>query len=69
MAGSADGPPPVLLSSAAAPAVMILEQAAGNLQVSSADIQALIDNCSLHAKRIGRQYWTARQAIDDFIAG
>ena len=81
-AGSADGPPPALAapnSSAqgqpaapqpsAAPAVMTLEQAAGYLQVSPADIQALIDDGSLQARRIGSQYRIARQAIDDFLAG
>ena len=63
-AGSAVGPPPALAapnSSAqgqpatpqppAAPAVMTLEQAAGYLQVSPTDIQALIDDGSLQARR------------------
>ena len=54
---------------AAAPAVMTLEQAAGYLQVSPADIQALIDDGSLQARRIGSQHRIARQAIDDFLAG
>ena len=51
------------------PAVMTLEQAAGYLQVSPADIQALIDDGSLQARRIGSQHRIARQAIDDFLAG
>ncbi|MYC22581.1 MAG: helix-turn-helix domain-containing protein, partial [Caldilineaceae bacterium SB0662_bin_25] len=53
----------------AAPAVMTLEQAAAYLQVAPADIQALIDDGSLQAKRIGAQYRIARKAIDDFLAG
>ena len=53
----------------AAPAVMTLEQAAAYLQVAPADIQALIDDGSLHARRIGSQYRIARKAIDDFLAG
>ncbi len=52
----------------AAPAVMTLEQAAGSLQVSPADIQALIDDGSLQAKRIGSHYRIAKRAIDDFLA-
>ena len=53
----------------AAPAVMTLEQAAGYLQVSPADIQALIDDGPLQAGRVGSQYRIARQAIDDFLVG
>ncbi|MYJ79385.1 MAG: helix-turn-helix domain-containing protein, partial [Caldilineaceae bacterium SB0670_bin_27] len=52
-----------------APAVMTLEQAAAYVQVSPADIQALIDEGSLQARRIGSQYRIARKAIDDFLAG
>ena len=48
---------------------MTLEQAAAYVQVSPADIQALIDDGSLQAKRIGSQYRIAKQAIDDFLAG
>ena len=61
--------PPATPQPPAAPAVMTLEQAAGYLQVSPADIQALIDDGSLRAKRIGNQYRIARKAIDDFLAG
>ena len=53
----------------AAPAVMTLEQAAAYVQVEPADIQALIDDGSLAARRIGSQYRIARQAIDSFLAG
>ena len=60
---------PATLQPPAAPAVMTLEQAAGYLQVSPADIQALVDDGSLQARRIGSQYRIARQAIDDFLAG
>lgn len=52
-----------------APAVMTLEQAAGYLQVAPADIQALIDDGTLQARRIGSQYRIARKTIDDFLAG
>ena len=48
---------------------MTLEQAVAYLQVAPADIQALIDDGSLQAKRIGTQYRIARKAIDDFLAG
>ena len=61
--------PPATPQPPAAPAVMTLEQAAGYLQVSPADIQALIDDGSLQARRIGSQHRIARQAIDDFLAG
>ena len=40
---------------------MTLEQAAGYVQVSPADIQALIDDGSIQARRIGSQYRIARQ--------
>ena len=52
-----------------APAVMTLEQAASYVQVSSADIQSLIDDGSLQARQIGSHYRIARRAIDDFLAG
>ncbi len=61
--------PPTAPQPPAAPAVMTLEQAAAYLQVTPADIQALIDEGSLQAKRIGSQYRIARKAIDDFLAG
>ncbi len=61
--------PPATPQPPAAPAVMTLEQAAAYLQVSPDDIQALIDDGSLQARRIGSQYRIARQAIDDFLAG
>ena len=54
---------------AAVPAVMTLEQAAAYVQVSPTDIQALIDDGSLQAKRIGSQHRIAKRAIDDFLAG
>ena len=60
---------PASTQPAVAPAVMTLEQAAAYVQVSPADIQALIDDGSLQAKRIGSQYRIARRAIDDFLAG
>ena len=60
---------PAASQPAAAPAVMTLEQAAGYLQVSPADIQALIDDGSLQARRIGSQYRIAKRAIDDFLGG
>ena len=48
---------------------MTLEQAANYLQVTPADIQALIDDGSLQARQIGSHYRIARKAIDDFLAG
>ncbi len=50
------------------PSVMTLEQAAAYLQVSPADVQALIDEGSLKAKKIGSQYRISKQAIDEFLA-
>lgn len=55
-------------AAAGAPAVMTLEQAAAYLQVSPADVQALVDDGSLNAKRIGSQYRISKSAIDDFLA-
>lgn len=53
---------------ATVPAIMTLEQVAAYMQVSPADVQALIDGGSLRAKQIGSQYRISKHAIDDFLA-
>ncbi len=51
------------------PEVMTLEQAAAYLQVSPADVQALIDSGELKARKIGSQIRISKRAIDEFLAG
>lgn len=52
----------------AAPSVMTLEEAAAYLKVAPADIQALIDEGGITAKRIGSQVRISRDVIDAFMA-
>jgi len=53
---------------AAAPAVMTLDEAAAYLKVGAADVQSLIDDGSVPAKKIGSQYRISKSAIDSFLA-
>jgi excisionase family DNA binding protein len=50
------------------PDVMNLGEAASYLKVSEADVQSLIDEGQLKAKKIGSQFRIARKALDDFLA-
>ncbi len=51
------------------PEVMTLDQAAAYLQVSPADVQALIDSGELKARKIGNQVRISKKAIDQFLQG
>jgi len=53
---------------ASAPSVMTLEEAAAYLKVGAADIQSLITDGSIPAKKIGSQYRISKSAIDSFLA-
>lgn len=48
-------------------AVMTLEEAAAYLKVTTADVEAIISNGELRAKKIGTQYRISREAIDVFL--
>ncbi len=50
------------------PAVMTLDEAAGYLRVSVADIQAIIDSGDLKAKKIGSQYRISKEAVDAYLS-
>ncbi len=54
---------------ATVPEVMTLDQAAAYLQVSPADVQALIDSGELKARKIGSQVRISKKAIDQFLQG
>ncbi|MBI1293373.1 helix-turn-helix domain-containing protein [bacterium] len=54
---------------AAVPDVMTLEEAAAYLKVAPADIQALIDEGQITARKIGSQYRISKGVIDQFLAG
>jgi len=54
-------------AAAAVPEVMSLAEAAAYLKVSEADVQALIDEGQLKAKKIGKEYRISKKAIDDFL--
>ncbi len=54
---------------ATVPEVMTLDQAAAYLQVSPADVQALIDSGELKARKIGSQVRISKKAIDEFLQG
>lgn len=60
---------PAPSSSAAAPSVMTLEEAAAYLKVSVADVEAAINAGELKARKIGNQYRISKEAIDAFLAG
>jgi excisionase family DNA binding protein len=53
---------------AAAPDVMDLSEAAAYLKVSETDVQGLIDEGQIKAKKIGTQYRIAKKALDDFLS-
>lgn len=55
-------------ASAAVPEVMTLEEAAAYLKVGAADVQSLINDGSIPAKKIGTQYRISKSAIDAFLA-
>ncbi len=58
----------VSTAAASDPAIMTLEEAAGYLRVSAADIQAIIDSGDLKAKKIGSQYRISKEAIDAYLS-
>ena len=60
---------PQQAAAAAAPSVMTLEEAAGYLKVSTADVEAIIDSGELKARKIGSQYRISKDAIDAFLSG
>jgi len=49
--------------------VMNLAEAAAYLKVGEADVQALIDEGQIKAKKIGTQYRISRKVIDNYLAG
>lgn len=51
------------------PDVMTLEEAAAYLKVSPDDVQSLIDEGEIKAKKIGSQYRISKGVIDEFLAG
>lgn len=53
---------------AAVPDVMSLAEAAAYLKVSEADVQALIDQGQIKAKKIGTSYRISKKVIDDYLA-
>jgi excisionase family DNA binding protein len=53
---------------AAAPEVMSLAEAAAYLKVDEGDVQALLDDGQIKAKKIGAQYRISKKAIDAFLA-
>ena len=44
-------------------------QAAAYLQVTEADVMAMIEDGSLKAKKLGTAYRIAKSVIDEFMAG
>ena len=55
-------------AAAAVPDVMTPAQAAGYLQVTEADVMAMITDGSLKAKKLGTTYRIAKSVIDEFLA-
>lgn len=55
-------------ASSSDPAVMTLDEAAGYLRVSVADVQAIIDSGDLKAKKIGSQYRISKEAVDAYLS-
>jgi excisionase family DNA binding protein len=56
-------------ASSSVPDVMTLEEAAAYLKVSTDDVQALIDEGQISARKIGAQYRISKGVIDQFMAG
>jgi excisionase family DNA binding protein len=56
-------------AAASVPDVMTLEEAAAYLKVSPDDVQALIDEGQISARKIGAQYRISKGVIDQFMAG
>ena len=52
----------------AAPEVMNLAEAAAYLKVGEADVQGLIDDGQVKAKKIGSEYRISKKALDDFLS-
>jgi len=63
MQGAAAAP-----AAAAVPDVMSLAEAAAYLKVSEADVQTLIDEGQIKAKKIGAAYRISKKTIDEFLA-
>jgi excisionase family DNA binding protein len=61
MAGQSGG------AAAAAPDVMTVSEAATYLKVSEADLQALIDEGQVKAKKIGADFRISKKTLDDFL--
>jgi excisionase family DNA binding protein len=59
---------PAAPAGAKAPSVMTPAQAAAYLQVTEADIMAMITDGSLKAKKLGSSYRLAKAVIDEFMA-
>jgi len=55
-------------AAAAVPDVMNLAEAAAYLKVGEADVQALIDEGQIKAKKIGTQYRISKKVIDNYLA-
>jgi excisionase family DNA binding protein len=55
-------------AASAAGDVMTLAEAAGYLKVEESDVQALIDEGSIAAKKIGKSYRIAKKVLDDYLA-
>jgi len=55
-------------AAAAVPDVMNLAEAAAYLKVGEADVQALIDEGQIKAKKIGTQFRISKKVIDEFLA-
>ena len=56
-------------AAASVPDIMTPAQAAAYLQVSEADVMAMIQDGSLKAKKLGSTYRLAKGVIDEFMAG
>ena len=63
MQGAAAGP-----AAAAVPDVMSLAEAAAYLKVGEADVQALIDEGQIKAKKVGTASRISKKVIDEFLA-
>jgi excisionase family DNA binding protein len=61
--------PAAAAGASSVPDVMTLEEAAAYLKVAPADIQALIDEGQITARKIGSQYRISKGVIDQFLAG
>ena len=54
-------------AAAVVPEVMSLAEAAAYLKVGEADVQSLIDDGQVKAKKIGAQYRISKKVIDNFL--